>query len=181
MSTLKKYQKLVFKINYRLMQVKSIAKYFWPSLSYHLSLKIFDLSTFEWRFTQVLLYKAYSASLSIGKTLVRLAMFKAMDKTTRDCHPVQSKSLSTLSTRCRFHQSAKVTIEIFPCAIQVFHQSAKVTIDIFPCAIQVFHQSAKVTIEIFPSAIQVLSVISLIRYTLALLVITRLSSINIPA
>ena len=44
---LSKYNKLVFKTNYRLMQIKSIAKcskgsiliYFRPSLSYHLSLR----------------------------------------------------------------------------------------------------------------------------------------------
>ena len=51
-----KDQKLGFKTNYRLMQVKSIAEcsngsilqYFQPSLSYHLSFRIFVLSTFEW-------------------------------------------------------------------------------------------------------------------------------------
>ena len=53
-----KVQKLVYKTNYLLMQVKSIAEcskgsilqYFWPSLSYHLSFKIFILSIFEWLF-----------------------------------------------------------------------------------------------------------------------------------
>ena len=52
MATLKKTKKLVFKTNYRLMQVKSIAEcskgsilqYFWPLLSYHLPLRFF----FEW-------------------------------------------------------------------------------------------------------------------------------------
>ena len=49
---------LVFKTNYRLMQVKSIAEcspwsilqYFRPSLSYSLSLKTFVFSIFEWSF-----------------------------------------------------------------------------------------------------------------------------------
>ena len=47
MATLKKTKKLVSKTNYLLMQVKGIAEcsegsilqYFWPSLSYHLSLR----------------------------------------------------------------------------------------------------------------------------------------------
>ena len=62
---LKKYQKLVFKNNYHLMQVKNIAEcskgsilqYFRPSLSYHLSFRSlfclffeFVLSFFEWLF-----------------------------------------------------------------------------------------------------------------------------------
>ena len=63
MTTLKR-PKLVFKANYRLMQVESIAKcskgsilqYFRSSFSYHLSLRSLFLSIFEWRFTQVLLY-----------------------------------------------------------------------------------------------------------------------------
>ena len=56
--------KLVFKTNYRLMQVKSIAdcskgsilQYFRPSLSYHLSLKALFCLFLSGRFTQVLLY-----------------------------------------------------------------------------------------------------------------------------
>ena len=47
---------MVFKTYYRLMQVKSIAdcskgsilQYFRPSLCYHLLIKIFVLSIFEW-------------------------------------------------------------------------------------------------------------------------------------
>ena len=53
-----KDQKLGFKTNYRLMQVKrtaecpkgSVLQYFRPSLSYHLSLRSFVLSVFEWPF-----------------------------------------------------------------------------------------------------------------------------------
>ena len=53
-----KYRKLVFKTNYHLMQVKSIGEcskgsilqYLRPSLSYHLSLRSFVLSIFEWPF-----------------------------------------------------------------------------------------------------------------------------------
>ena len=60
-----KRQKLVIKTNFPLMQVKSIAEYskgsilqyFWPSLSYHLSLR--SLSIFSGHFTQVLLYSEY--------------------------------------------------------------------------------------------------------------------------
>ena len=59
-----KDRKLVFKTNYRLMQVKSIAEcskvsvpqYFRPSLSYRLSLRIFVLSILSDRFTQVVQY-----------------------------------------------------------------------------------------------------------------------------
>ena len=55
MTTKKEDQKLVFKTNYCLMQVKSIAEcskgnilqYLRPSLSYHLSLRLV-LSSFEW-------------------------------------------------------------------------------------------------------------------------------------
>ena len=51
----KRRPNVVFKTDYRLMQVKSIAEcskgilqYFRPSISYHLSIKIFVLSIFEW-------------------------------------------------------------------------------------------------------------------------------------
>ena len=58
-----KDRKLVFKTNYFLMQVKSIAecskgsilRYFRPSLSYHLSLRSMFRLFFSGRFTQVLL------------------------------------------------------------------------------------------------------------------------------
>ena len=58
-----KDQKLVFKTNYRLMQVKSIAEcskwsnlqYFRPSLSYHLPLRSLVSLVLSGRFTQVLL------------------------------------------------------------------------------------------------------------------------------
>ena len=51
-----KHQKWVFKTNYRLMQVKSIAKcykgsilqYFRPALSNHMALRPFVLSIFGW-------------------------------------------------------------------------------------------------------------------------------------
>ena len=54
----KRRPKLVFKTDYRLIQVKSIAEcskrnilqYFRPSLSYHLHIKTFVLSSFEWPF-----------------------------------------------------------------------------------------------------------------------------------
>ena len=60
---LSKRSKIVFKTNYRLMQVKSIAEcskgsiqqYFRPSLSYHLSLKSSFSLFLRGRFTQVLL------------------------------------------------------------------------------------------------------------------------------
>ena len=51
-------QKLVFKTNYHLMQVKSIAEcspYFRTSLSYHLSLRSLFCLFLSGRFTQVLL------------------------------------------------------------------------------------------------------------------------------
>ena len=59
-----KDRKLVFKTNYRLMQVKSISEcskgsilqYFWPSLSYHLSLRFLFCLFLSGCFTQVLLY-----------------------------------------------------------------------------------------------------------------------------
>ena len=52
----KRRSKLVFKTDYRLMQVKSIAEcsewsilqYFWPSLSYQFFINTFVLSIFEW-------------------------------------------------------------------------------------------------------------------------------------
>ena len=61
---LSKRQKLFFKTNYSLMQVKSITEcskgsilqYFWPSLSYHLSLRPLFCLFLSGRFTQVLLY-----------------------------------------------------------------------------------------------------------------------------
>ena len=59
-----KDQKMVFKTNYRLMQVKNIAEcskgrilqYFRPSLSYHLSLRPLSCLFLRGRFTHVLLY-----------------------------------------------------------------------------------------------------------------------------
>ena len=61
---LSKRPKIVFKTNYRLMQVKSIAKcskgsilqYFRPSLSYQLSLRSLFCLFLSGRFTPVLLY-----------------------------------------------------------------------------------------------------------------------------
>ena len=60
---LSKDEKMVFKTNYRLMQVKrivecSIPQYFQPSLSYHLSLRSMFCLFLSGRFTQVLLYNA---------------------------------------------------------------------------------------------------------------------------
>ena len=63
-AALKKDQKLVFKNNYRLMQVRSIAEcskwsilqYFQPSLSYQLLLRSLFCLFLSGRFTQVLLY-----------------------------------------------------------------------------------------------------------------------------
>ena len=60
----KEDQKLVFKTEYRLMQVKSIAdcskgsimQYFRPSLSYHLSLRSLFCLFLSGRLRQVLLY-----------------------------------------------------------------------------------------------------------------------------
>ena len=62
--------KLVFKTNYHLMQVKSIAEcckgsilqYFPPSLSYHLSIKCLFCLFLSGRFTQVLLYMSVCVS-----------------------------------------------------------------------------------------------------------------------
>ena len=61
---LSKDQKLVFKTNYRLMQVESIAEcskmsilqYFWPSWSYQLLLRSLLCLFLSGRFTQILLY-----------------------------------------------------------------------------------------------------------------------------
>ena len=63
-ATLKKTKKMVFKTNYRLMKIKSIAEYskgsipqyFRPSLSYHLSLRSLFCLFLSGRFTQALLY-----------------------------------------------------------------------------------------------------------------------------
>ena len=62
---LSKRPKIVFKTNYRLLQVKSIAEcskrsilqYFRHSLSYHLSLRSLVCLFMSGHFTQVLLYK----------------------------------------------------------------------------------------------------------------------------
>ena len=62
-----KDQKMVFKTNYRLMQVKSIAEcslwsilqYFRPSLSYHLSLRPLFCLFLSGHFIQVLLYSKF--------------------------------------------------------------------------------------------------------------------------
>ena len=63
MATLKKTKNGFFKADYRLMQVKSIAEcskgsilqYFWPSLSYRLSLRPLFCLFLSGSFTQVLL------------------------------------------------------------------------------------------------------------------------------
>ena len=64
--------KLVFNTNYRLMQVKSIAEcskgsilqYFWPSSSYHLSLRSLFCLFLSGRLRQVLLYSVLWKSIS---------------------------------------------------------------------------------------------------------------------
>ena len=66
-----KDHKLVFKTNYGLMQVKSIAEcskgsilqYFQPSLSYHLSLRSLFCLFLSGHFTQVLLYRYYKGTI----------------------------------------------------------------------------------------------------------------------
>ena len=71
-----KNQKLVFKTNYRLMQVKSIAEcskasilqYFRPSLSYHLAFRSLFYLFFSCRFTQVLLYPCGYCSKAVKWT-----------------------------------------------------------------------------------------------------------------
>ena len=63
-----KDQKLVFKTNYRLMQVKrSILQYFQPSLRYHLSLRSLFCLFLSGRFTQVLLYSKTRLKQSLSK------------------------------------------------------------------------------------------------------------------
>ena len=71
-----KWPKLVFKTNYRLMQVKSIAEcskgsilqYIRPSLNYHLSLRSLFCLFLSDRFTQVLLYIALLSRVKdVGK------------------------------------------------------------------------------------------------------------------
>ena len=69
----KRRQKLVYKTEYRLMQVKSIAEcspwsilqYFRPSLSYHLPLRPLFLSIFEWLLKTgfTVSFKSFSAFL----------------------------------------------------------------------------------------------------------------------
>ena len=65
----RRQKKMIFKTDYRLMQVKSIAgcsmgrilQYFQPSLCYHLSLRPLFCLFLSGRFTQVLLYSFWSA------------------------------------------------------------------------------------------------------------------------
>ena len=59
-----KDQKLVFKKNYRLMQVKSILQYFQPSISYHFSLRSLFHLFLSGVFTQTLLYSSWSPKIS---------------------------------------------------------------------------------------------------------------------
>ena len=68
-----KYRKMVFKTNYCLNQVKNIAEcskgrflqYFWPTLSYQLSLRPLFCLSLSGRFTQVLLYVPKSHKLAL--------------------------------------------------------------------------------------------------------------------
>ena len=57
-----KVQKMVFKTDYCLMQVKSILQYFRPSLSYHLSFRSLFCLFLSGRLRQVLLYITNCAS-----------------------------------------------------------------------------------------------------------------------
>ena len=88
----KRRPKLVFKTNYRLMQVKSIAEcskgsiyskgsilqYFGPSLSYHLSLKVLFCVFLSGRLRQVLLYIIILYEGSIAKILSGEWMIKML-------------------------------------------------------------------------------------------------------
>ena len=72
----KRRQKLVFKTDYRLMQVKSIGKgsilqYFRPSLSYYLSLRSLFCLFWNGRLRQVLLYAVFD--LTKAQTLIGTA------------------------------------------------------------------------------------------------------------
>ena len=90
LSKKKKTRKLVFKTNYRLIQVKSIAEcsngsilqYIRPSLSYHLSLRSLFCLFLSDRFTQVLLYSFYGFGFNAASALL-------LGKLTRDdmCTP----------------------------------------------------------------------------------------------
>ena len=83
------WKNLVFKTNYRLMQVESIAEcakgsilqYFWPSLSYHVSFRSLFCLFLSGRFTQVYWIKIehllrrsleYWCALSRGVTIVNV-------------------------------------------------------------------------------------------------------------
>ena len=75
--SLSKDLKLVFKTNYCLMQVKSIAEcslailqYFRPSLCYHLSLRSLFCLFLSGRFTQVLLYIIFNNYLDAHEKMV---------------------------------------------------------------------------------------------------------------
>ena len=62
-ATLKKDQKIVFKTNYRLMQVKSICRILLTFIKLRFVIKIFVLSIFEWPFYTgftVLFYPFYA-------------------------------------------------------------------------------------------------------------------------
>ena len=65
----KRQPKLVFKTDYRLMQAKVLQnalQYFWPSLSYHLSLRSLFCLFLSGRLRQVLLYNASSRDVSLN-------------------------------------------------------------------------------------------------------------------
>ena len=80
MQPLKKKTKIVFTTDFRLMQVKSIAKcsrgsilqYFWPSLSYSLSLRSLFCLFLSYRLRQVLLYNYIIFKISFFSVLSRL-------------------------------------------------------------------------------------------------------------
>ena len=69
-----KDQKLVFKTNYSLMQVKSIAEYFRPSLSYHVSLRSLFCLFLSGCFTQVLLHVIFNHIVGLFVFNIRSAV-----------------------------------------------------------------------------------------------------------
>ena len=86
-------RKLVFKTNYRLMQVKGIAEcskgsilqYFWPSLNCHLALRSLFCLFLSGHFTQHLLYMKLLLRLSIRQVyvsfiLVTRSIFDSKDR-----------------------------------------------------------------------------------------------------
>ena len=85
-----KDRKLVYKTDYRLMQVKSILQYFRPSLGFHLSLRSF-LSIFEWPF-----YTGFT--VTEHESFVQLLSFKRFLTWSSGDPPVQwSRTIYAIS------------------------------------------------------------------------------------